>query len=415
MSLIVLFHVTSRLDNFLCRDLISGQLTTVGFYQLITLGEHLSGSYMPLLGRVQERQSNPRILIRSTSYNRTIQSVAGFLSSFLPSNVHYADVKIYYQPHTSMENMHGFISNKIHISSKPTTGGIISRDGVTHTSTSHSMICPKAVAALKRMSSSYQETAPETFQRLVNVYSPAVMERYTSVEHITEVADPLLTSFCHQEKYPCGAETNKCGSDSLLRAVMVDADRSFCERFTSINGGQEYTRLDIYPFMSEIKIALVNAAKEIFMRTTDGKAKGKDPNLKRDNSPLIHIFSGHDTVIAPVLTALGVYQHSAFCSWPDYASRIAFEAWFPIGKKLKENPLGNGINSTFALRNSNVHIRVVYNGHDVTGHIPACAPHNLQYGKENGIQSYLCPIELFVDQIDSILGSSSDLEEACRL
>ena len=29
-------------------------------------------------------------------------------------------------------------------------------------------------------------------------------------------------------------------------------------------------------------------------------------------SPLIHVFAGHDTVIAPVLSALGVY-HSPKC------------------------------------------------------------------------------------------------------
>lgn len=34
-------------------------------------------------------------------------------------------------------------------------------------------------------------------------------------------------------------------------------------------------------------------------------------------------FSGHDTVIAPLLAALGAYD----CRWPPYASHVAFELW----------------------------------------------------------------------------------------
>jgi hypothetical protein len=395
---------------FCPRHLYSGQLTSVGFYQNILLGEHLSGSYPPLLQKLQEPSSAPLIAIRSTSYNRTIQSVAGMLSAFLPSSVHYSDVHIDFHPHSSLENMHGFVSNKIHNSGSPKPEGQIAIHGdenAGHTHLKATNICPKATSALKRMSTMYEETTAETFLRLTNIFSPTVMQPYDTIAHITEVADPMLASFCHQERYACSHESNKCGSDSLLRAVMMDSDRSFCERYTSVYGGLEYTRLDIYPFMSEIKDALVSAAAVAYARAM-GEGRG--------GSPLVHVFSGHDTVIAPVLTALGVYQHSSFCNWPNYASRIAFEAWTPVGKNAKKYPINHEENKKFSVQNSNVHIRVVYNGEDVTEHIPTCAGSSVQYGKkEKGEKAMLCPIALFVKQIESNLGPSQSLEQACQV
>jgi len=42
--------------------------------------------------------------------------------------------------------------------------------------------------------------------------------------------------------------------------------------------------------------------------------------------PALTVFSGHDTVVAPVLSALGVYG-GHLCRWPPYASRIVFELY----------------------------------------------------------------------------------------
>lgn len=49
------------------------------------------------------------------------------------------------------------------------------------------------------------------------------------------------------------------------------------------------------------------------------------------------LFSGHDTVVAPLLAALGAYN----CRWPPYASHVAFELWSkPSGDvdESKDNP-----------------------------------------------------------------------------
>ena len=64
------------------------------------------------------------------------------------------------------------------------------------------------------------------------------------------------------------------------------------------------------------------------------------------------IFSGHDTVIAPVLAALGVYKQ--YCIWPPYASRIVVELY-----QASENA-------------SLYYLRVLYNGEDIVMYIPEC-------------------------------------------
>lgn len=42
-----------------------------------------------------------------------------------------------------------------------------------------------------------------------------------------------------------------------------------------------------------------------------------------DQKKKFALFSGHDTVVAPLLAALGAYD----CKWPPYASHVAFELW----------------------------------------------------------------------------------------
>lgn len=56
--------------------------------------------------------------------------------------------------------------------------------------------------------------------------------------------------------------------------------------------------------------------------------------LKLTTGKQFTIFSGHDTVIAPVLASLGIFRiigrnhrPSSYCNWPGYASRIIFERY----------------------------------------------------------------------------------------
>ena len=177
---------------------------------------------------------------------------------------------------------------------------------------------------------------------------------------------------------------------------------------------------------------------------------------KSIDDTLFTLYSGHDTVIAPVLAGLGVYDK--FCIWPRYASRIAFELW--KGKvKLAGNP---EVNDTI----HDYYVRVVYNGVDVTEHIPACVEsrgqlalnrdkystelhsrmtaaqadklalrRNLQGGinlnthvdykkykkdvnripyRDTLENKHFCPLSVFGKQIDGLLGDKRSMTNACE-
>ena len=126
--------------------------------------------------------------------------------------------------------------------------------------------------------------------------------------------------------------------------------------------------------------------------------KNKNENEK---NVMLTVFSGHDTVIAPVLAALGAYTDE-LCVWPPYASRIVFELWQGNVEELKpgkervmteetkksnfndsdnnREKHGNIFdNGNISINNSNIanndmmsYVRVIYNGKDITMKITAC-------------------------------------------
>ena len=141
------------------------------------------------------------------------------------------------------------------------------------------------------------------------------------------------------------------------------ADRAFCDRYMGAKGGLDATKLSIYPFLSEI-VSSLRAQADAYdpppfsataiINNANSAAKAGSSSSSSSSSPKPHlnphpkaafsmltekhlkealrvkmgIFSGHDTVIAPVLAGLGVYSGQD-CIWPPYASRIAFELWRP--------------------------------------------------------------------------------------
>ncbi|CAE8590548.1 unnamed protein product, partial [Polarella glacialis] len=103
-----------------------------------------------------------------------------------------------------------------------------------------------------------------------------------------------------------------------------------------------------------------------------------------DAAPSLAVFSGHDTVIAPLLSALGAYHR--FCEWPSYASRIAFE--------LYSRPMSKA-HVVF-------YVRVLFNGEQLYG-LRGCPE-----GEE------LCELEDFARGVESLLGGAPDLRAACE-
>jgi len=134
-----------------------------------------------------------------------------------------------------------------------------------------------------------------------------------------------------------------------------------------LDGGAEATNLQFYPFLHEI------------LRFLQATASGQEP-------PALAVFSGHDTVIAPLLSALGVYR-DGLCRWPSYASRIAFELY------QESTKLASG--------SSQFYVRALFNGKVLRG-LRGCRA-----------DEELCHLDDFAKGVSSLLGGALDVEAAC--
>lgn len=139
----------------------------------------------------------------------------------------------------------------------------------------------------------------------------------------------------------------------------------------------------------------------------------------------LSLYSGHDTVIAPVLAALGLYTDD-LCIWPPYASRIVFELWQRLGDTSGPGTgTGTAAVSATATALTQHYVRVIYNGRDLTPNIPSCilerekgaavADSHAKYIRSaSQLQSQsLCSLQALRAQIQAMLGPHSTLEAAC--
>lgn len=105
------------------------------------------------------------------------------------------------------------------------------------------------------------------------------------------------------------------------------------------------------------------------------------------------LYSGHDTVLAPLLAALGAFSTPGVCKWPPYASRIALELWRRDDSASEEM------------------VRVLFNGRVVTADIDGCGP-----GRRAGSASpqeprgEFCPLATLSQTLQSL---TSEFVQAC--
>jgi hypothetical protein len=355
-----------------------GQLTSLGFMQLVEVGKVFQEAYGELVNKLMklkyDKQKedvnwnyrspniNDYIYIRSTNYERTIQSTTGLLSTFLsdllgPNNK--LNINIFYDEMD--EIMHGVgLRQSSHSVQEGNKSGEELLNGK----------CNFAAELGRKQRESFN-TSNSVINLLVNIFD----DESIKTRFITELVDTSITKVCHNQQLPCNINNpGKCLNEKLLANMMEDADKAFCNAYVGKNGGEISTLLSTYPFMIEILNNLLHAVSS--------------SNL---SSKYMNVYIGHDTVISPVLAALGIFKHAKYCKWPPYASRIVFELW------QNKNKTGQKEYSF---------IRVIYNGDDVTSLIPSCS----QYNKDGP----LCPIILFEKQIHDMLGDKSSLIEACN-
>jgi len=186
----------------------------------------------------------------------------------------------------------------------------------------------------------------------------------------THVADVVYAHACHRKPPPCSAAG--CIDRGLRRAVWARADAYYCARFSGDAGGLRSSQLAMLPLLREITRRLERAAAS--------------------SGPRFALFSGHDTVVAPLLAAIGATSAPGACRWPPYASRVVFELWQPRARSTA----GGAV------------VRVLFNGVPVTRHVIGCtsSPPRL-------LSHDLCPLEAFSNAVEALVRPHTDFTAAC--
>jgi hypothetical protein len=368
-------------------DCPGGELTPRGFLQHHHLGMHLKKAYKPHLqslfrhheevlepSKEKDNKSRPKqhdglYYVRSTDYARTLTSAAAMLNSFLPPALldKEAPIVIFTDEHEDEEVMHGIgaagsTKKNSHNSKSGTGDNEVSRDGP----------CERAVQLQSGQALAFKPD-PSVVEELVTVFGEAVRDA-----RITQIADSFFAGHCHGYDFPCSNKVQGlCMDKNLAIQVAAQADRHYCSRYDGGEGGRDGTHLAIYPFLKEIVTRLSASATEL-----EGDSHEAPPFV---------LYSGHDTVIAPLLSALGAYD----CKWPPYASRVVFELWKDVQEKNK----------------SSVFLRLIFNGKSVTHLITSCRSYF-----EGGGASHpeLCPFDTFTDVLTELLEPFPTLERACE-
>eukprot|EP00794_Sanderia_malayensis_P015145 gene15145-16702_t len=314
-------------------ECIGGQLTATGFTQHIGNGRYLRDAYSEFLDGVKRTSE---ILIKTTDYSRTVQSAAALLYGMFGESL---------KPEVFDIN--------VHKDKYPETHFLADEHG-------EAIDCP----VLRRKLRDVMKT--DDLVKLSNEIAPIrgefarlFKEDVSKIAAFNRLVDILYTRLCHDQTLPEGP--NGAVSYSLA-AKSFDLSHEFITR--------RHT-----PLAELQTLAIVSSIVQQAGKLIDGET----------NMHKIVMFSGHDTVLVPLLAVLGVHDGK----WPPYASRIVFELW---ESKTNHNPgiAGSDLYQKF----QGYYLRVIYNGKPLTGKVKFCIGKTVEGGE-------LCPLSEFVKFVTS--------------
>ena len=340
-----------------------GQLTPKGFEQHVRLGKHLANAYTPLLDELssisarngsspdRSRRQFKFLYARSTDYERTLLSAAGLLIGLLKLQPELRatpmrPLALHVEEDEANDIMHGVGL----ASSKPS---LASKNGGAGAETTREGRCPAATRYARQQLSKWKPE-PAMWARLIQLFGTASMAKLLS----TGIADALFARSCHDLQPPCALAG--CVDASLQRAVWRDADTFYCKRYAGSEGGLNAARLSMLPLLVEITKRLEAAVASLSSSSSASADDGKDGAAR------LLLYSGHDTVVAPLLAALGGLRAPNACRWPPYASHLVFEIW-------EEGSNGGSHHHNHHREHHSV--RVLFNGRVVTSYLSGCDRH----------------------------------------
>lgn len=275
-----------------------GQLTDSGRQLMTTLGAYLRTIYIQRLGFLPlswSAATSRSLYLRSTSYPRTIETLQSVVAGlYPPSSKHPSPtastppIPIYLRMEES-ETMYPWLKcvryRELQTQFKKTAHSLLSRE---------------------------MEMIKQKLKHLFNMADP--FGAYPSFHGLFD------TLYCSKEH---GWDIKK--SFDVQRKDLASLEHiSVKEWFSGFEESEEVVRLGIGRFIKEL-----TSAMETKVRATASPEPLSDPSHSR-----FHIYSGHDTTIAPLLCAFRVFDEK----WPPFGSNMTFELLEDVRVREKSRP-----------------------------------------------------------------------------
>ncbi|OZJ05205.1 hypothetical protein BZG36_02461 [Bifiguratus adelaidae] len=315
-----------------------GQLTNVGRHSMSKLGENLRQIYVDRLHYLPETWSPNTLLIRSTDYSRTHDSVIQLVSGGLyPEGTRGKDFEV--QVYTRERDMEILYPNPN---------------------------CKRLRVLAKEFHAAVAKEFDPTFKKAASAWKDFVSEvSLDSHPSASGLLDTIYAAKAHGIPLPKGLD-----DEQLFRELESSVT---AEWFRGYEENAEMRRLGMGPLLGAMREHMVN------------KVEGKSGNLHPDTKAAI--YSGHDTTVAPLVISLGGFDGR----WPPFSSSVVIEL-------LQDTTQSTSSWTSWLTRKSNVdshYVRVRYN--DKLLNLPGCQAEGKHHA--NGDKS-LCTLKAFLDIVE---------------
>lgn len=258
--------------NVIPGDCNLGQLTQKGLNQHIALGANLRKLYINTYKFLSPTLSATEVWLRSTDIYRTVQSAQGNMQGMFPAEDATGTIPVVdlYTMDVNNENMFA--------------------NGAT---------CPRYTQLYNQVVNepqyvNFQASTMPLKQKFAAAFNVSTNDfQWEEFFHAFHILD------CYHEPLPAGI------TQDMVNQAYEITDWQY--NYTLAN--TELTKLTIGSFVGEL------------MTRINDKIAGKLPQK-------YFMYSGHDTTIAPLTTAFGVYDGR----WPPYASHVQLELWSNAGQ-----------------------------------------------------------------------------------
>ena len=327
---------------------IGAQLTPVGFSQHLNNGKFLRRYYDDFIESIEH---SSQVKVKSTAYSRTVQSAASLLYGLFGRR--FAREKLVIDVESDKYRETHFLQ---------------------HVNGEH-IYCPVLAQKLREV------WGDERVRYLKRTYIENIQKEFAKIfdsdvgkiASLDRLIDILYANLCHDRDLPKGP-------NGLVSYNLASSSFGIANQLITV----KHDRIAQLQTLAIISQVIAEVAKLI------------DDNYAQTSSKLV-LFSGHDTVISPLLSTLGIHDWR----WPPYASRLVFELW-----NDRDGIQYSAAESKLFSKFDNYFIRVLYNGEDLTSKVKFC--------EGQIVENQLCPVAAFVKFVSDDRFDGSNYFERIR-